>query len=48
MIIMRPGGWRVIRSDLGEFDQRRLYVTAEEAAAALKAFIEGGVMEEDE
>jgi hypothetical protein len=48
MIFMRPGGWRVIRSDLGQFDQRRLYVTAEEAAAALKGYIEGEIIEEDE
>ena len=42
VIAMRPGGWRVVRDALPEFDQGRLYSTAEEALAALKAWIEGG------
>ena len=41
-ILMCLGGWRVIRDPLPEFDQGRLYSSAEEAAAALKAWIEGG------
>jgi hypothetical protein len=42
VIAMRPGGWRLVRGTLSEFDQGRLYSSAEEAAAALKAWIEGG------
>ena len=42
IILMCPGGWRVIRDPLPEFDQGRLYPSAEEALAALKAWIEGG------
>ena len=42
LICMRPGGWRIIRETLVEFDQGRLYSSADEAAAALKAWIEGG------
>jgi hypothetical protein len=42
VILMCPGGWRVIRDPLPEFDQGRLYSSAEEAAAALKVWIEGG------
>ena len=37
-----PGRVRVIRDPLPEFDQGRLYPSAEEALAALKAWIEGG------
>jgi hypothetical protein len=39
---MRPGGWQVVRYTLGEFDQGRIYPSAEEALAGLKAWIEGG------
>lgn len=42
VISMRPGGWRVVRNALIGFDQRRLYASAEEASAALKAWIERG------
>jgi hypothetical protein len=42
IISMRPGGWRIVRDTLVKFDQGRLYSSAEEAAAALKAWIEGG------
>ena len=42
VILMCLGGWRVTRDPLPEFDQGRLYSSAEEAAAALKAWIEGG------
>jgi hypothetical protein len=40
VISMRPGGWRVVRYALAEFDEGKLYPNAEEAAAALKAWIE--------
>jgi hypothetical protein len=36
------GGWRVVRNTLLEFDHGRVYPSAEEALAALKAWIEGG------
>jgi len=42
IIAMRPGGWRVVRNTLLEFDHGRVYPSAEEALAALKAWIEGG------
>jgi monoamine oxidase len=42
IIAMRPGGWRVVRNTLVQFDHGRVYSTAEEAASALKAWIEGG------
>jgi hypothetical protein len=42
VILMCPGGWRVIRDPLPEFDHGKLYPSAEEAAAVLKAWIEGG------
>ena len=42
VISMRPGGWRVVRETLVEFDQGRLYSSADEAAAALKGWIDGG------
>jgi hypothetical protein len=42
IISMRPGGWRVVRAALPEFDQGKLYPSAEEALAALKSWIEGG------
>jgi hypothetical protein len=42
IIAMRPGGWRVVRDTLIAFDQGRVYSSAEEAAAALKAWIESG------
>jgi hypothetical protein len=38
---MCPGGWRIVRYTLVQFDHGRVYSTAEEAAAALKAWIEG-------
>jgi hypothetical protein len=41
LITMRPGGWGVVRGTLSEFDQGKLYLSAEEAAAALKTWIEG-------
>jgi hypothetical protein len=39
---MCPDGWRVVRETLVAFDQGRLYPSAEESAAALKAWIESG------
>ena len=42
VILMCPGGWRVIRGAQPEFDEGKLYPSAEEALAALKAWIEGG------
>jgi hypothetical protein len=42
IISMRPGGWRIVRDTLVEFDQGRLYSSAEEAMVALKGWIEGG------
>jgi hypothetical protein len=42
VISMRPGGWQVVRYTLEEFDQGTSYPSAEEALAALKAWIEGG------
>jgi hypothetical protein len=42
VILMCTGGWQVVRDPLPEFDQGRIYPRAEEAAAALKAWIEGG------
>ena len=42
VISIRPGGWQVVRYTLEEFDQGRIYSSAEEALAALKAWIEGG------
>ena len=42
VVSIAPGGWQVVREKLSEFDQGRLYPSAEEAAAALKAWIEGG------
>jgi hypothetical protein len=42
VIAMRPGGWRVVRNVQIEFDQGRLYSSAEEATAVLRAWIEGG------
>ena len=42
VISMRPGGWQVVRYTLEEFDQGTIYPSAEEALAALKAWIEGG------
>jgi hypothetical protein len=42
VICMRPGGWRIVRDALVEFDQGKLYASAEEAAAALKGWIESG------
>ena len=41
VISMRPGGWRVVRYALVEFDEGKLYPSAEAAASALKAWIEG-------
>ena len=40
VISMVPGGWRLVRDALTEFDQTKRYPTVEAAAAALKAFIE--------
>jgi hypothetical protein len=42
IISMCPGGWRIVRDTLVEFDQGRLYSSAEEAMAALKGWIEAG------
>jgi hypothetical protein len=42
IVLLRPGGWRVVQSMLPEFDQGKLYPSAEEAAAALKSWIAGG------
>jgi hypothetical protein len=42
VISMCPGGWRIVRYTLVQFDHGRVYSTAEEAASALKAWIEGG------
>ena len=42
VISIRPGGWQVVRYTLEEFDQGRVYSSAEEALAALKEWIEGG------
>jgi hypothetical protein len=42
VISMRPGGWQVVRYTLEEFDQGRIYPSAKEALAALKAWIEVG------
>jgi hypothetical protein len=42
VISMCPGGWRIVRDTLVEFDQGRVYANPEEAAAALKAWIESG------
>jgi hypothetical protein len=42
VISMRPGGWQVVRYTLEEFDQGRIYPSAEEALAGLKAWIQGG------
>jgi hypothetical protein len=36
VISMRPGGWRIVRNTLVEFDQGALYSSAEEAVEALK------------
>jgi hypothetical protein len=41
VISMCPGGWRVVRYTLVQFDHGRVYSSAEEAAAALKTWIEG-------
>jgi hypothetical protein len=41
VISIGPGGWRVVRHAPVEFDQGKLYPSAEEAAAALKAWIQG-------
>jgi hypothetical protein len=40
VIFVRPSGWRVVRYALVEFDEGKLYPSAEEAAAALRAWIE--------
>jgi hypothetical protein len=37
-----PGGWRIVRETLVEFDQVRIYLSAEEALVALKRWTEGG------
>ena len=42
VISICPEGWRIVRDTLGEFDQGRIYPSAEEALAALKAWIESG------
>jgi hypothetical protein len=42
VISICPGGWRIVRDPLPEFDQGKVYSSAEEAAAALRAWIEGG------
>jgi hypothetical protein len=42
IISMCPGGWRIVRETLVEYDQGRIYSSAEEAMAALKGWIEGG------
>jgi hypothetical protein len=36
-----PGGWRVVRDTLTEFDQEKPYPTAGRAAQALRTWIEG-------
>jgi hypothetical protein len=35
-----PGGWRVVVDSLSNFDQEKRFSTAEQAADALKAWIE--------
>jgi hypothetical protein len=42
VISMCPGGCRIVRYTLVQFDHGRVYSTAEEALAALKAWIESG------
>jgi hypothetical protein len=42
VISMRPRGWQVVRYALVEFDEGKLYASAEEALAALKSWIECG------
>lgn len=42
VITLRSGGWRIVRDAVVEFDQGKLYPSAEEAATALKVWIEGG------
>jgi hypothetical protein len=37
-----PGRMAIVRDTLGEFDQGRIYPSAEEALTALKAWIESG------
>jgi hypothetical protein len=41
IISMCPGGWRTVRETLVEYDQGRIYSSAEEAMVALKSWIEG-------
>ena len=41
VISVRSGGWRVVRYARVEFDEGKLYPSAEEAVAALRAWIEG-------
>ena len=48
VISMCPGGWRIVRDALVEFDQRRLYASAEEALVDLKGWLEGGEMPKGE
>ena len=45
VIAIAAGGWRVVRETLTDFDQSQRYPMAEEAAAALKAWIEQAALE---
>jgi hypothetical protein len=42
VISMVPGGWRVVLDSLSNFDQEKKFSTADQAADALKSWIEGG------